>query len=89
MPTLKMERAKMVLVARTVSNTSGLDEKAVLNTMCAIRELDVNALPNIVQACNATGVSLGFINDMGKIQFLYERNPVMEEFTRFLVQVSQ
>jgi hypothetical protein len=88
MPDLKMERAKMVLVARAISRTTGLNEYNVLSTMCDIRGLSFDTLPNIMQACNTTGVRFDFINDYNKLQYLYEKNKVMDTLPRFLISVN-
>ena len=89
MPDLKMERAKMVLVANVIHKTIGLDEDMVLRTMCDIRGLSYDTLPNLIEACKTTNVTLDFLNDYNKIQYLFEyNNKIMTEFPRYLMNVN-
>ncbi len=87
MPNLTMERAKMVLVAYVMENTHGVPAQMFLTKMCEIRGLSMNSLPTVFEASRHTGVRLDFINDCGKIQFLYERNPVMNALPNFLMSI--
>lgn len=87
MPNLTMERAKMVLVANIMERTHGVPANMFLNKMCQIRGLSASSLPNLYEAARYTGVRLDFINDYGKIQYLYERNPVMENLPVFLMNI--
>ena len=69
MPDLKMERAKMVIVAYIMERTHNQPAQFFLEKMCIVRE---------------TGVSRDFITDYGKVQYLYERYPVMRDLPEFL-----
>ena len=88
MPNLSMERAKMVLVANIISKTHNMREKKVLEKMCAIRGLNMDLMPTLFEATRITGVSLDFINDMGKIQFLYERHPAMQALPELIRNIK-
>lgn len=88
MPNLSMERAKMVLVANVISKTHNMREKKVLEKMCIIRGLNIDLMPTLFEATRITGVSLDFINDFGKIQFLYERNPAMQALPELIKTIK-
>ena len=81
---LKLERAKTVLVARAIHNTTGLDEQEILSRMCKIRGICLDALPSLIEACRVTGVRLDFINDYNKLQYLYERSVAMQQLPMLL-----
>ena len=44
-------------------------------------------MPTLYEAARHTGVRLDFINDYGKIQYLFERNPVMNDLPNFLMSI--
>lgn len=88
MPNLSMERAKMVLVANVISKTHGMKEKKVLEKMCAVRGLNMDLLPTLFEATRITGVSLDFLNDYSKIQYLYERHPAMQALPELIRTVK-
>ena len=56
--------------------------------MCAIRGLNMDLMPTLFEATRITGVSLDFINDYGKIQFLYERNPAMQALPELIKTIK-
>ena len=87
MPNLTMERSKIVLVANIMERTHGVPANMFLNKMCQIRGLSMNSLPSLYEACQHTGVRLDFINDYGKIQYLFERNPAMTHLPNLLMSV--
>lgn len=87
MPNLTMERAKMVLVASIMERTHGVPAQMFLAKMCEVRGLSINSMPTLYEAARHTGVRLDFINDYGKIQYLFERNPVMNDLPNFLMSI--
>lgn len=86
-PNLTFERAKIVVVARIVSNTTSMSEEVALNKMCQLRELSVDALPTFLEACRTLSVNIDFIQDFSKIQYLFEKNPQMSELNNLLSRI--
>ena len=86
MPNLTLKRAKMVLVADMISKTvRNISSKQALEAMCDICELSVDALPDLATACRNSGVSLSFINDYIKVQYMFESNQqIMVALPNFL-----
>jgi len=84
MPDLKMERAKMVIVAYIMERTHNQPAQFFLEKMCLVRGLSIDCLPSLLEALRETGVSRDFITDYGKVQYLYERHPVMRDLPEFL-----
>ena len=86
MPNLTLKRAKMVIVADIIGKTMrNISSKKALEIMCDISDLSIDAMPDLATACRNSGVSLSFINDYSKIQYLFECNQYsMESLPNFL-----
>ena len=78
----------MVVVAEVISQTHGLDARNVLSKMCELREFKIEMMPSLYEAATTANVSIPyFIRDYSKIQYLYERNPAMEQLPQLLMQI--
>ena len=77
MPNLTLQRAKMVIVSDLIAKTTdGITSKEALKIMCDITGFSMDVMPSLMVACKNAGVSLDFLQDYSRVQYLYENNSI-------------
>lgn len=78
-------RCKLALVSHLVSLTSGIDYNAVLKKLCDIRGVTYTRIPPLPEAAYWARISMNFLYDYNKIQYLFEHNSSMKEMNNFVI----
>lgn len=77
-------RCKLALVSHLVSLTSGMGYEVVLKSACEIRGVTSTMIPPLPEAAYWARISMNFLQDYSKIQYLFEHNSSMQEMNNLI-----